>query len=130
MWRYRGGRDGHETLQQFMNFLGREPEEKLEGGGEVQRYLVQKPRRKVYAGVVVFCLPDALESERATIDVSSAFQVREMTVVVLHTHTHTHTHTHAHTHTRTHTRTRTHTHARATTHTHTHTHTIHPIPLF
>ena len=27
VWRYRGGRDGHETLQQFMNFLGREKAE-------------------------------------------------------------------------------------------------------
>ena len=27
VWRYRGGRDGHETLQQFMNFLGREKTE-------------------------------------------------------------------------------------------------------
>lgn len=30
VWRYRGGRDGHETLQQFMNFLGRGQEIQLE----------------------------------------------------------------------------------------------------
>ena len=30
VWRYRGGRDGHETLQQFMNFLGRGREIQLE----------------------------------------------------------------------------------------------------
>ena len=30
VWRYRGGRDGYETLQQFMAFLGRGPEEKLD----------------------------------------------------------------------------------------------------
>ena len=33
VWRYRGGRDGHETLQQFMNFLGREKAEPDHGGG-------------------------------------------------------------------------------------------------
>ena len=32
VWRYRGGRDGHETLQQFMNFLGRGKEVQLESG--------------------------------------------------------------------------------------------------
>lgn len=30
VWRYRGGRDGHETLQQFMNFLGREKEKEAD----------------------------------------------------------------------------------------------------
>ena len=38
VWRYRGGRDGHETLEQFMNFLGRE----------------KKANKKYFPGVVVF----------------------------------------------------------------------------
>lgn len=66
VWRYRGGRDGHETLQQFMCFLGRGLEEGVEqetvkngGEGEIGR---QRRRKKVYAGVVAFCLPTALES--------------------------------------------------------------------
>lgn len=33
VWRYRGGRDGHETLHQFMNFLGRLPEPSSQGWG-------------------------------------------------------------------------------------------------
>ena len=62
MWRYRGGRDGRETLQQFMNFLGRHYEEKSVGkeGGERGRE-ARRSDENVFAGVVAFCVPSALE---------------------------------------------------------------------
>ena len=58
MWRYRGGRDGRETLHQFMSFLGRqhcttqvaEEDKAVTGGNE-----------KLFAGVVTFCIPHALK---------------------------------------------------------------------
>ena len=63
VWRYRGGRDGYETLQQFMNFLGRR-----DGGGEEGQCGVsdgrgmRKKRPRVFAGVVTFCVPTVLET--------------------------------------------------------------------
>lgn len=90
VWRYRGGRDGHETLQQFMNFLGREKAEPDHGGGNPHEratagqeegarnkgvrssneqrgdvsMAMDKPRLEpnTYAGVVVFCVPIAAET--------------------------------------------------------------------
>ena len=87
VWRYRGGRDGHETLQQFMNFLGREKAEPNHGGGSPHERATEgqeegardkvvrssrddvsmamdKPRLgpNTYAGVVVFCVSIAAET--------------------------------------------------------------------
>ena len=78
VWRYRGGRDGHETLQQFMNFLGREQVAvgdvpHLSNGGDSEQSSANGEREKKptaskvaprlvpnpYAGVVVFCVPMA-----------------------------------------------------------------------
>ena len=73
VWRYRGGRDGHETLQQFMSFLGKGPGEKGDGEGGV-RGRGRNPRES-YAGVLVFCLPRALETGREVDDVATVFQV-------------------------------------------------------
>lgn len=44
VWRYRGGRDGHETLQQFMAFLG--------------QGVTNKP---VYPGIALFVVPASLD---------------------------------------------------------------------
>ena len=73
MWRYRGGRDGHETLQQFINFLGRQPlPSHLEQETQKQGVVVPKRSSKVYPGVVVFCVPELAESERqSNIDTSN-----------------------------------------------------------
>ena len=78
MWRYRGGRDGHETLQQFMSFLGRNRDEKLEGGEmrEEEGGRERRDKGKVYAGVVAFCVPSALALESAGLEnVAQHFQV-------------------------------------------------------
>lgn len=54
VWRYRGGRDGHETLQQFMNFLGREKETEAEpityGEGTTVRQEGDSDQRKGLEG--------------------------------------------------------------------------------
>lgn len=73
VWRYRGGRDGHETLQQFMNFLGRQPlPPPLEQETLKESVYVPKRSSKVYPGVVVFCVPELAESERqSNIDISN-----------------------------------------------------------
>ncbi len=75
VWRYRGGRDGHETLQQFMYFLGKPQRSDVtrqgsDKGSEVTRQgsdegseVVLSEPRKVYPGVVAFCLPELLENE-------------------------------------------------------------------
>lgn len=60
VWRYRGGRDGRETLNQFMNFLGRD----------------DSSQKAVFAGVVTFCLPHTLESNVS--DITDYFQVSNM----------------------------------------------------
>jgi hypothetical protein len=52
VWRYRGGRDGYETLQQYMGFLGRTT---VEDSSE-DRPAVTKPR--AFAGMAVFCLTE------------------------------------------------------------------------
>lgn len=84
VWRYRGGRDGHETLQQFMNFLGRAQTESvtwvvnegsMDGGGAADGGVASKGRRpNPYAGVIVFCVPMVTKIGRHAIDVNS-FQV-------------------------------------------------------
>ena len=74
VWRYRGGRDGHETLQQFMSFLGKGPREKGEGEGGRGRGR-GRGHQESYAGVLVFCLPRALETGRDVDDVTTVFQV-------------------------------------------------------
>ena len=92
VWRYRGGRDGHETLQQFMNFLGREQvtesrtppssneTETEKNGAKEEREKdgstssdAQGHSPNPYAGVVVFCVPMATEVGRE-VDVN-LFQV-------------------------------------------------------
>ena len=90
VWRYRGGRDGHETLQQFMNFLGRDRRtettslverrkigderkgEEMEEGVR-STALERRPPSNPYAGVVIFCVPMATEIG-GNIDMNS-FQV-------------------------------------------------------
>ena len=83
VWRYRGGRDGHETLQQFMNFLGREKKTDQVGGERDQAVerlddtgsrSVKKQSPNPYAGVVVFCVPMVAEIGRGIVDINS-FQV-------------------------------------------------------
>ena len=59
VWRYRGGRDGHETLQQFMNFLRKQSHD-ISG--------------HTYPGVAVFSLPSSLSTEQ-DVDVSHDFGV-------------------------------------------------------
>lgn len=60
VWRYRGGRDGHETLQQFMLFIG-----DAQGG---------KP---VYPGVAAFAVPASL-SNSFQVDISRDFGVSNL----------------------------------------------------
>ena len=75
VWRYRGGRDGRETLQQFMNFLGHRTKKCVsEREGE-------RGRRddKVFAGVVAFCVPSALDNENSITD---SFQVMCISIYV------------------------------------------------
>ncbi len=79
MWRYRGGRDGHETLQQFMCFLGR-PQRSSEESSEVTEVVLSQTN-KVYPGVAAFCLPELLE--RGPPDVSH-LQVRDCSHSVVH----------------------------------------------
>lgn len=69
VWRYRGGRDGRETLQQFMNFLGRHNSE-----NDNMTATEVEWKRSVFAGVVAFCVPTALEYERIE-HIASSFQV-------------------------------------------------------
>ena len=71
VWRYRGGRDGRETLQQFMSFLGRRDSQEREG---------DKPRN-VFAGVVAFCVPNALESGGLE-NIRDSFQVHACTCII------------------------------------------------
>ena len=56
VWRYRGGRDGHETLQQFMNFLK-----------------LHDQTSHAYPGVAVFFLPADPGQE---INITRDFRVR------------------------------------------------------
>lgn len=64
VWRYRGGRDGHETLQQFMYFLGKPRMSEVTGqGSDKESEVIPSQPRKVYPGVVAFCLPELLENE-------------------------------------------------------------------
>jgi len=58
VWRYRGGRDGHETLQQFMSFIGND-----------------QGVKPVYPGVAAFAVPSSL-SESFQVDISRDFGVR------------------------------------------------------
>lgn len=82
VWRYRGGRSGHETLHQFMNFLGRQapvqhpavsssssfsplplaPPSNVQGSGTS----LNQGGGEAYAGVAVFADPQlvALEGEQ------------------------------------------------------------------
>ncbi len=64
VWRYRGGRDGHETLQQFMYFLGKPQRSEVtsQGSDKGSEVVLSEPRN-VYPGVVAFCLPELLENE-------------------------------------------------------------------
>ncbi|XP_062513876.1 uncharacterized protein LOC134189578 isoform X2 [Corticium candelabrum] len=57
VWRYRGGRDGYETLQQYMGFLGRTTN--AESGG--LSVCVSKPQ--AFAGMAVFCVPSGFYSD-------------------------------------------------------------------
>lgn len=59
VWRYRGGRCGHETLSQFMAFIG----DGIKYGG--------KP---VYPGVAAFALPASLK-EGFEINLAHHFKV-------------------------------------------------------
>ena len=68
VWRYRGGRDGHETLQQFMLFIG-----DAQGG---------KP---VYPGVAAFAVPASL-SDSFEVDISRDFGVRAVSLCILKLH--------------------------------------------
>ena len=92
VWRYRGGRDGHETLQQFMHFLGRAPqtepltwaaaEGNMDGGGGVANGGVasnqtEGHRPNPYAGVIVFCVPMVTRTGRDAIDANS-FHVMDL----------------------------------------------------
>ena len=78
VWRYRGGRDGHETLQQFMNFLGREPAARAEGERETGT-LEPSRSQKPYAGVAVFCLHHlAGESEEDVVYLVNSLQVKHL----------------------------------------------------
>lgn len=64
VWRYRGGRDGHETLQQFMYFLGKPRMSEVTGqGSDKESEVIPSQPHKVYPGVVAFCLPELLENE-------------------------------------------------------------------
>ena len=75
MWRYRGGRDGRETLQQFMSFLGRDFEGKsVEKEGVGREGGVRRNDENVFAGVVAFCVPSALEDGRLE-NITDEFQV-------------------------------------------------------
>ena len=87
VWRYRGGRDGHETLQQFMHFLGRAQtnhvawaaaEGSVDGGGAAEGGVASNwtegDRPNPYAGVIVFCIPMVTKTGRHAIDANS-FQV-------------------------------------------------------
>ncbi|XP_064383534.1 uncharacterized protein LOC135332129 isoform X2 [Halichondria panicea] len=82
VWRYRGGRDGHETLQQFMYFLGKPRMSEVTGqGSDKESEGIPSQPRKVYPGVVAFCLPELLEKEpgqqHSSPDISN-LQVRQM----------------------------------------------------
>ena len=57
VWRYRGGRDGHETLQQFMNFLNPKSHDQTS---------------HAYPGVAVFFLPSDPGQE---VDITRDFRV-------------------------------------------------------
>jgi hypothetical protein len=70
VWRYRGGRDGRETLHQFMSFLCRQNANPR----VVSTYEVPK---KVFAGVITFCVPCALQCEELE-SISNDFQVASM----------------------------------------------------
>lgn len=78
VWRYRGGRDGRETLQQFMSFLGRNHEHKLGGRQEGEEEGVRESGLQetgnLFAGVVAFCVPCGFESRGAG-SIAESFQV-------------------------------------------------------
>ena len=75
VWRYRGGRDGRETVHQFMSFLGRQHHDTAITAKTIDK------KGKVFAGVVTFCVPHALECEDLG-NISSDFQVGEKADVV------------------------------------------------
>ena len=78
VWRYRGGRSGHETLQQFMNFLGRHPMEAEEGS--VGRRKVTTP----YPGLAIFFLPELSQSETEKLDLTKLkVNIHRTAVVVI-----------------------------------------------
>jgi hypothetical protein len=71
VWRYRGGRDGRETLHQFMSFLGRQHHDTAITAETIDK------KDKVFAGLVTFCVPHTLECEDLG-NASSDFQVAGM----------------------------------------------------
>jgi len=71
VWRYRGGRDGHETLQQFMNFLGK-PAARVQ---TEEATPISPPISDVYPGTVAFCVPELAVGQSQERDYSS-LQVR------------------------------------------------------
>lgn len=82
MWRYRGGRDGRETLQQFMSFLGRNHEYKLGERQESEERLREgelQETSNAFAGVVAFCMPEFGDTE----NIVGSFQVITLYMHVL-----------------------------------------------
>lgn len=73
MWRYRGGRDGHETLQQFMSFISNDVESELVPMGN---------NNTAYPGVAVFVIPYSLGNE-FELDKTNDLGVRQINA---HTH--------------------------------------------
>ncbi len=54
VWRYRGGRDGHETLQQFMSFIGNSATK------QTMALTQNKKKHQLYPGVAIFIVPSSL----------------------------------------------------------------------
>ena len=75
VWRHRGGRDGHETLQQFMSFLGREDPTSSDAHEGTDKDIVQFRRPKAYPGMGVFCVPHTVDH---TVDHETTYQVHQL----------------------------------------------------
>lgn len=75
MWRYRGGRDGHETLQQFMSFIG----------SNETSLSVSTVKNKTYPGVAIFSVPYSL-SDGFQLDRTNDFGVSVSNNYMLHTY--------------------------------------------
>ena len=89
VWRYRGGRSGHETLHQFMNFLGRSTPVQHPAVSSSSSFSPLPPTPhtnvggsqgggKAFAGVAVFATPELTALEGIQWDPDST-QVRAYT---------------------------------------------------